>query len=244
MLWLIILALGLIAGTVGGVVGFGGSTILMPALVLSFGPREAVPLMGVAGLLANLARVLVWWREVDWRAAAVYSAAGIPAVMLGAHTFLALDARLVEGLLGLVMLAMIPIRRWFFARNFTIGLGGLAVAGAGIGYLTGMVASTGPINTPFFLAFGLTRGPYIATEAMGSLSVYFAKSAVFQRYGALPWDTLLRGVMIGVSMMLGAWLAKGIVKRLDGQQFRSLMDALMVVAGIAMIWGALSSTEH
>ena len=240
MLWLLILALGLVAGLVGGVVGFGGSTILMPVLVLAFGPKEAVPIMGLAGLLANLARVVVWWREVDWRAAAIYAATGIPSVMLGARTFLALDARLVEGLLGLFMLAMIPIRRWFLARNFTIGLGGLAVAGAGIGFLTGMVASTGPINTPFFLAYGLVKGAYIATEALGSFAVYFTKTLVFQHYGALPPEAIIKGLIIGAAMMLGSWLAKRIVQRLDARRFQSIMDAVMLLAGIVMIWSALA----
>lgn len=241
MLWAVILALGLVAGVVGGVAGFGGSTILLPALVIGFGPKDAVPIMGIAGLLANLARVLVWWREVDWRAAFVYSVTGIPAVVLGARTFLALDARLVEALIGVFMLAMIPIRRWFLARNFSIGLPGLAAAGIMVGYITGLVASTGPINTPFFLAFGLTKGAYIATEALGSMSVYAAKSAVFQRFGALPWDTFLRGVIVGVAMMLGAWFARGIVKRLEMHQFHAVMDALMLIAGLAMIWGALAA---
>lgn len=241
MLWVLILGLGLIAGTVGGVVGFGGSTILLPALVFGFGPKDAVPIMGIAGLLGNLARVIVWWREVNWSAACVYSVTGIPAVMLGARTFLALDARLVEALIGVFMLAMIPIRRWFLARNFSIGLAGLALAGAGVGYITGMVASTGPINTPFFLAFGLNKGAYIATEALGSLTVYAAKSAVFQRFGALPWDTFVRGVVVGGAMMIGSWMARRIVERLEVHQFQSLMDGLMLLAGLAMIWGALAA---
>ncbi len=240
MSWLLILGLGLLAGMVGGVVGFGGSTILLPALVLTFGPKEAVPIMGLAGFLANLARVAVWWREVHWRAALVYSATGIPAVILGARTFLALDARLVEAVLGIFMIAMIPVRRWFLARNFSIGLPGLAAAGAGIGLLTGMVSSTGPINTPFFLAFGLSKGAYIATEAMGSFSVYFTKTVVFQRFGALPWDVAVRGAIVGAAMMLGSWLAKGIVERMRPQQFYSVMDVLMLLAGLVMLWGALS----
>ena len=239
MVWIGILALGLVAGIVGGIVGFGGSAILLPALVLSFGPKEAVPIMGVAGFLANLARVGVWWREVDWKAAAIYSATGIPAVAMGARGFLLLDARLVEGILGVFMLAMVPVRRWFLARNFSIGLGGLALAGAGIGVLTGMVASTGPINTPFFLAYGLTKGGYIATEALGSFSVYFTKSLVFQRFGALPWRTMVTGAIVGSAMMLGAWAAKPIVTRLDAHQFQSVMDALMILAGVLMIYGAL-----
>ena len=240
MSWLLILALGLVAGTVGGVVGFGGSTIVLPALVLAFGPKEAVPIMGIAGFLANLARVAVWWREVDWRAALVYSLTGIPAVILGARTFLTLDARLVEAVLGVFMIVMIPIRRWFLARKFSIGLLGLAAAGAGIGFLTGMVSSTGPINTPFFLAFGLSKGAYIATEALGSFSVYFTKSIVFQRLGALPWDVAVRGLIVGAAMMLGSWFAKGIVERMQAHQFDLVMDALMLAAGLVMLWGSLA----
>ena len=82
----IILAIGLLAGTISGIVGFGSSIMLMPVLVLFFGPLKAVPIMAVAALLANLSRIMVWWREVDWRATAVYSATGIPAAALGARS--------------------------------------------------------------------------------------------------------------------------------------------------------------
>ncbi len=240
MMWLAVLALGIIAGTIGAVIGFGGSNILIPVLNFAFGPKDAVPIMGVAASLANLSRVMVWWREVDWRAAFVYAMTGIPAVALGARVFLALDARLVELGLGLFMLAMIPVRRWLLRRNFSIGLLGLAIAGGSIGFLTGLVSTTGPINTPFFLAYGLAKGAFIATEALGSLAVHLTKSTVFQQAGALPWDTLTKGLMIGGSMMIGAWLARPIVARLETHQFQWMMDVVMAVAGLAMIFGALS----
>jgi hypothetical protein len=239
MIWLAILALGLVAGLVGGVVGFGGSTILLPALVFAFGPKDAVPIMGVAGILANVARIAVWWRDIDWRAAAVYSAAGVPAVALGARTFLALDARLVEMMLGVFMLAMVPLRRWYLARDFTIGFTGLAAAGAGIGLLTGLVASTGPINTPFFLAFGLAKGAFIGTEALGSLAVYLTKSSVFRGFGALPGDLIASGAIVGAAMIAGTWLARPIVMRMDLRRFQSVMDVMLILAGLAMIAGAL-----
>ena len=241
MIWLLVLAVGLVAGTVGGVVGFGGTTILLPILVLAFGPKAAVPIMGVAALLANLARILVWWRAVEWPAAAVYSVAAVPAVVLGARTFLVLDARIVEALIGVFMLATVPARRWFLAKRFTVGLGGLAAAGAAIGFLTGMVANTGPINAPFFLAHGLVKGPFIATEATGSLAVYAGKSVVFERFGALPPDMIVNGVIVGTALMVGAWVGKRIVERMDNRQFHGIMDALMVVSGLVLLWGALAA---
>ena len=106
-----VLMLGLLAGTVGGVVGFGTSIMLMPALVLVFGPREAVPIMAIAAIFANAGRVLAWWRDVDWRVTAAYSVTAIPAAILGVRTLLSLEPGLVELLIGLFFIGMVGLRR-------------------------------------------------------------------------------------------------------------------------------------
>jgi len=240
MMWLAILALGLGAGTLAGIVGFGASIMLMPALMLAFGPQEAVPIMAIAALMANFSRVVVWWREVDWRANIYYCATAVPFAALGARTLLILDPRLVEGFLGGLFLAMIPGRRWLFARGLRIAAWHLALVGAGIGFLSGLVASTGPINTPFFLAYGLVKGAYISTEAVGSMAIGITKAIVFQRFDALPPQTILRGIIVGTTLMAGARLAKGFVLRLEADQFRFLMDCLLAIAGLVLLWGAFA----
>jgi uncharacterized membrane protein YfcA len=239
MIWLAVLALGLGAGTLSGIVGFGASILLMPVLMLAFGPLEAVPIMAIAGVMANISRVAVWWQEVDWRANAYYCATGIPAAALGARTLLSLDPRIVEGILGAMFLMMIPTRRWLFARKLRIEAWHLALVGAGIGYLSGMVASTGPINTPFFLAYGLVKGAYLSTEALGSMAIGLTKAIVFQRFNALPLETVARGLIVGATLMIGSRLAKGFVIRLDAHQFRALMDGLLAGAGLVLLCGAI-----
>jgi uncharacterized protein len=238
MIWLSVLALGLFAGTLSGIVGFGASIMLMPVLMLAFGPQEAVPIMAIAALLANLSRVLVWWREVDWRANAFYCSTAVPMAALGARTLLVLDPRIVEGILGGLFLLMIPARRWLVARGMRVKAWHLPIVGAGIGFLSGMVASTGPINTPFFLAYGLVKGAYLATEAVGSMAIGITKAIVFQRFDALPLETVGRGLLIGASLMIGSRLAKGFVLRLEAEQFRLLMDLLLAGAGLVLLWGA------
>jgi uncharacterized membrane protein YfcA len=240
MIWIAVLALGLVSGTLSGIVGFGASIMLMPAMVLAFGPREAVPIMAIASLLANLSRVLVWWREVDWRANAYYCVTAIPCAALGARTLLVLDPRIVEAVLGALFILMIPARRWLLRRGMRVQLWHLALVGAGIGYLTGMVASTGPINTPFFLAYGLVRGAFLATEALGSMAIGLTKALVFRSFDALPVETIVRGLIVGAALMVGSWLAKGFVLSLDADRFRLIMDAMLAVAGAVLLWGALA----
>jgi uncharacterized membrane protein YfcA len=237
--WFIVLALGLAAGTIGGIVGFGTSIILLPALVIVFGPREAVPIMAITAILANVSRMGVWWREVDWKVCAAYSCTAIPAAGLGATTLLNLSTRAVEIAMGVFFLLMIPGRRWLQHVGFKMKLWQFIPVGAVIGFMTGIVVSTGPINTPFFIAYGLVKGAFLATEAMSSLGMYVSKSLVFQGFGALPWETAVKGLIVGSSVMLGSWLSKRIVLRMDAAHFRLVMDAMMLVAGATMLVSAL-----
>lgn len=238
MEFVLVLILGLVAGVLGGVVGFGTSIMLMPALVLVFGPREAVPIMAVASIMANASRVAAWWREVDWRSALAYSATGIPAAALGASTLLILPTGVVEAVLGVFFLAMIPVRRWMAQQDWRLNRWHLALVGAFIGFLSGIVASTGPINAPFFLMHGLVKGAFLGTEALGSLVVYLAKAMTFRSLGALPAAALGKGLIVGSSLMAGAFIAKHYVRQLKAEKFRLLMDGLLMVAGLTMLWAA------
>jgi len=176
---------------------------------------------------------------VDWRAVAAYSAAGVPAAALGASTLLSFPQRWIEVVMGVFFLAVIPARRWLARHDLRINLWQLALAGAVVGYITGIVVSTGPINATFFLAFGLVKGAYIGTEALGSLAVYVSKALVFRSFGALPWDIISRGLVIGSSLMAGSFVAKRLVLGLGAEQFRMLIEGLLLASGLTMLGAAL-----
>jgi uncharacterized membrane protein YfcA len=238
-IYILVLTVGFLAGTVSGIVGTGATIILLPVLVYVFGPREAVPIMAIVALMSNVAKITSWWREVDWRATAAYALGGVPAAALGARTLLVLPETAVEVALGLFFLAMIPGRRWLAARNLSIGFGGLTIAGAVIGFLTGIVVSTGPLSVPTFAAYGLVKGAFIATEAAGSLALYIAKAITFQQFGALPLDIVVKGLITGSSVMAGTYVARLVVERLSIATFSRLLDVVMAISGFALLWAAL-----
>ena len=238
MSFLFVLIVGLVAGTISGIVGTGSSIMLMPVLIYQYGPKQAVPIMAIAAVMANLSRILAWWREVDWRACAVYSVTGIPAAALGARTLLVLPSRSVDISIGLFLIAMVPARHWLARHQLKLSLWHLALGGAMIGYLTGIVVSTGPLSVPLFLFYGLTRGAFLATEAASSLGLYVSKSVTFQRFGALTPDIALQGLIAGASLMFGAFIAKRFVLRLEPEVFRLVMDAIMLAAGVSMFYNA------
>ncbi|PDT73317.1 sulfite exporter TauE/SafE family protein [Bradyrhizobium sp. C9] len=239
--FLFVLIVGLVAGTISGIVGTGSSIMLMPVLVYQYGPKQAVPIMAVAAVMANLSRILAWWREVDWRACAAYSITGIPAAALGARTLLALPSHAVDIAIGVFLIAMVPVRHWLAQHRLKANLWHLAIGGALIGYLTGVVVSTGPLSVPLFLFYGLDKGAFLATEAASSLGLYVSKSVTFERFGALPPDIALKGLIAGASLMAGAFIAKRFVLQMKPESFRLIMDGIMLAAGTALLWSAMTS---
>jgi len=227
--------LGLGAGVLGGVIGFGTTIILMPALVYFYGPIQAIPVIALVATVANLSRIFLWWSVINWKVCFVYSITAIPAVILGVNTLVALNDRLIEITLGLFLILLIPIRRWMRQKNFYLKLWQMSLVGAGIGYLTGIVATTGAINTPFFLAFGLSKGAFLGTEAASTLSILFTKGITFHQLGFLNATAMIQGLLIGSCVLVGSIFSKKIVLALPEKKFLLLMELVMLISGASIL---------
>jgi uncharacterized protein len=238
--YLLIFSISLASGVLSGVVGTGAGIILLPILVFQFGAQEAVPIMAVAGLLGNLAKIMSWWREVDLRAFLAYSIAGAAGAAGGAMTLLVLPPNTAEAVLGILFLLIVPVRHFLAARGFTIGLPGLVVSGAVISFISGIVLTSGPMSIPAFAAYGLSKGALLSTEALSAFVVQLVKVFVFWQGGTLPFDTLLKGMAVGGSIMIGAFIGKFVVQRMSADMFNRMLDAMLVVAGLSMLWAAFA----
>jgi len=227
--------LGLGAGILGGVIGFGTTIILMPALVYFYGPIQAIPVIALVATVANLSRIFLWWSVINWKVCFVYSITAIPAVILGVNTLVTLNDRLIEITLGLFLILLIPIRRWMRQQNFYLKLWQMSLVGAGIGYLTGIVATTGAINTPFFLAFGLSKGAFLGTEAASTLSILFTKGITFHQLGFLNTTAIIQGLLIGSCVLVGSIFSKRIVLALPEKKFLLLMELVMLISGASIL---------
>jgi uncharacterized protein len=232
LIFVVALAVG--AGALGGLVGTGSSLVLLPVLVTLYGPRVAVPMMGIAAVMANIGRVAAWWRQIRWRPVFVYAVPGAPAAVLGAHTLLTISPKIVDGLLGVFFVVMIPVRRVMASRPWRVRLWHLGVAGAVVGFLTGLVLSTGPLSVPVFTGFGLSGGAFLGSEAASALLLYTAKLATFGQFGALTTTLVVRGVAVGAALMIGPFLTRAIVRRLRPHAYALLIDLVLVAAAAGM----------
>lgn len=239
MEYVLLLAAGLFAGTLGGIVGTGSSLVMMPFLVAMFGPRQAIPIMAIAAIMGNLGRVLAWRRDIDWGACAAFCVTAVPCAMLGARLLLEIPPGVAETALGLFFLALIPVRRWLARRQLRITRLHLMLLGAPLGVLTGVVATTGPLTVPLFTFHGLERGAFLGTEAASSIGMYVAKVATFQAFGALSPQIVAQGLGVGATLMAGSFLGRFVVLKMNERAYRALIDGLMLCSGVSLLWVAV-----
>ena len=119
----------------------------------------------------------------------------------------------------------------FVAQAVTDWAGAGRVRKLGVRFAA-LVVTTGPVVTPFFLAYGLRRGAYIATESVCALGMNVTRGAVLARYALLTWDTIAVGCVLGGTMFAGAWIGRRLLERMSERAFLVVIEALLVVMGL------------
>ncbi len=235
MLFILLVIIGIISGMISGVVGTGSSIILLPILAYIFGAKLAVPIMAIASIMGNISRVVIWRKELNFKAFCLFISLGIPCTILGAKTLWIISPQLSSLLIGLFFLILIPLRHW--AKNHHVKLKDwqMVIAGGVLGYLTGVVFSTGPLLLPVFNGYGLTKGALLATEAATSFAMYLSKSFTFGVLGVLNFKIILSGVLVGLTLMLGNYFGKVFVLKMSERTFNFMLDTMLFIAACSML---------
>ncbi len=233
--WVVLLGGALLGSVVGGVAGFGAGVILLPLIAWTLGIRAAAPVLTITMLLGNLSRI--WWsrREVDRRVAVRFLTGAVPATAAGAIFYAAASSDWLRWIMGGFLIAAVPLRRLLLGGRVAMRLRHFPAVGAAIGALSAIVVSTGPVATPFFLAYGLRRGAYIATEAACAFGMHVTRSLAFARSALLTWETLVVGAVLGATMFVGSWVARRLLDRMSERVFLALMEALLVLMGLQFL---------
>ena len=240
-MYLVIVIIGLLAGAISGIVGTGASIMLLPALAYTFGPKAAIPIMAIAAIMGNISRVYLWRREINFRAFFLYATPAVPAAVLGANSLWMMPVGMSNLCIGLFFLLLIPLRYLARERAFTLNAWQLGLAGLVVGYLTGVVFSTGPLTVPLFAGYGLVKGALLSTEAAASFAVYFAKAATFGAIGAIPASILISGLLVGTTLVVGMFIGKQFVLKMSEKTFNCLIDTMLLMASASLLWDAFSS---
>jgi len=248
--------LGLAIGVLLGLVGGGGSILAVPALIYGVGMplSRAVPtsllVVGISSAVAALPRLA--HREVQWRIAAIFGGAGIPAAFAGAAINRLLSPRLLlVGFVALMLLAAWRMLQEDEQKGGDCALPGGGVnwrtclpkalaSGAGVGFLTGLLGVGGGfvIVPALVLLLGLSMMSAVGT----SLVIVSVNSAAgfLAHLGESRLDPTIT-VAFTLATVTGALVAGRLGSRLSGDWLRRGFAYLVVAVAVFVALQAVSN---
>jgi uncharacterized membrane protein YfcA len=235
----LIVVLAAFSAVTGGVAGYGTGALMPLVLVPMVGAAPVVPIIAISAMFTNTARVIAFRRLLDLRRAVIALVCALPTCVLGAYLYTLLTGRGAAMVIGSTLIATVPLRRVLKRRGHQLGEKGFAAAAAGWGIVVGGTTGAGVILLSLLMATGLEGAAVIATDATVSIAMGVIKILVFGLAGVLTSKIMLIAFLIGVVAFPCTFLAKLIVERLPVHVHTAMLDAVVIIGGSMMIFGAL-----
>lgn len=232
---MLVAAVAMFASIVGGVAGYGTGVLMPLVLVPMVGAEAVVPIIAITALFNNSSRAIAFRSVIDWRPVRTVVLAAVPTCIIGAYGFTLLTGKGALIVIGLTLIASVPLRRLMRRRGITIGQRGLIAGAMLYGLLTGGTTGSGVILIALLMAFGLSGVAVIATDAIISLMLGVVKVSVFGIAGVVDAKVIAFALLIGAISIPGAFLAKALVDRLPVHFHTAILDAIVLAGGVYML---------
>lgn len=219
--------------------GFAGGLFLIVLLAPILGMKETVPAAAAAMLVSNISRLWVYRRVVDWRTVGVIVGCASPGVVLGAILYAGLPVHAVAAVLSVFLFASVLLRHAPVFRTFHIGRRGLGLVGVPFGFVAGITFGAGMTLVPFLLGAGIAGERLVAVAAALGFSLNLIKTVVFGLSPALTLTLAIKGLLIGLAMVPGAYTGRWIVRRTGLRVHTAFMDLVVLAGAVHFLWTAI-----
>jgi uncharacterized membrane protein YfcA len=233
-----------VAGFVKGVAGFGLPTVTLGLLALTRPLPEAMALMLVPTLAANVWQALIGPALLPvLRRLWSFLAATVIGTLAGAGILARSDAQFLSGLLGLLLVA-----------SAALALAGLAlpppgpererwlspVIGGTAGALTGMTGSFLMPAAPYLAALKLPPQHFVQGFGLGALVATLTLALGMAGHGLLPPDLGLASLIGVAPAFLGMAIGTRVRRAMPDARFRTVIQVALGLVGLWLAWRAFA----
>ena len=207
--------LGVGAGVITTVAGFGGGLVLNLALAPWTGPASALAISSPALALGHLHRSRIYRDAIDHGVVRLFVLGAAPAAILGALVAAAVpEAVLAGALLVGALLAVVQAIGWIPAH---FGRRAVVPGAAGVGFLAASCGGGGVLLPPTLMSAGLGGRAFVATAALGALVVQCVRIVAYGWAGMLALGQVPWMAAAGVGLLVGNLVGKRAANRLDDE---------------------------
>jgi uncharacterized membrane protein YfcA len=218
---------------IGVVTGAAGGLILLGLLSLVFPPAILIPVHTLVQLGSGVSRVVLMWVYVLRGTLLPFTVGSVLGALLGAQIFVSLPTAVLQGVLGLFMLAV----TWMPHIGRTGGEGRrFAILGFAAAFLGIFVSATGNLIAPFIAAASPDRRNHSATLAALMSIAHICKMGAFGFIGIAVGAYLPLVAAMIASAFLGNWVGRATLDRMPERDFRMIFRIIMTVLAARILW--------
>ena len=243
---LVIVLLGLLAGTLTTLAGLGGGVLLTLALALLWDPQRALAVAAPALLFGNAHRLFLFRRFLEWRPLAPFLAGSVPGALLGGFVAVALP----ESALRVILIAavMLAVARELVQRRksppralqwlaWTPSGAAIIPVTFGAGVLTATGGAGALLLTPLLLACGFRNERFVVAASMVAVSIHVARIAAYGVGGLVDLTVLFDAAIVGAAILVGNLLGQRIRTMLDERRNTQVTYAVMIACVLLSVLG-------
>jgi uncharacterized protein len=230
---LLLAVVGILAGGVAAIAGFGIGSLLTPALGAMVDTKLAVAAVAVPHFLGTLLRFWILRRHIERRLLLGFGAMSAIGGLLGAWLYTVASSRALGYVFGSLLLVAGTLELTGVMRRIRWGRRSAWIAGGVSGLLGGMVGNQGGIRSASLLGFEVPKQSFVATATAIALFVDGARLPVYLvttgSEMAPLWPQLL---LTSVGVMVGTLVGIRLLRRLPEATFRRGIAVLLLGLGL------------
>lgn len=212
--------------------GIGGGVAMLGALAGAAPANVIIAVHGIVQLGSNTGRAILQRAHAHWPAVARFMLGAIIGVALGAWLFVQLPEKVLLGLLGVFILAMVWLPK---PRIPGLSKAGLVLGGAISSVLTMFVGATGPFVQAVLLPLGLDRKGLVATHAVMMVGQHLLKVIAFGLLGValVEWLPLIAAMI--VSGFVGTVTGTKLLEKMPEHLFQIVLKVLLTLIALDLL---------
>ena len=216
--------------------GLATLVVAMYAAVLP--ARESTAVLLVMLMTGDLVAIWLYRRDADFKVLLRLAPPVIAGLVLGAAFLAWADNTTMRRTIGVILLALTALTLWNMRRGLDDAAQGVpARIGYGaLGGFTTMAANAGgPVMTLYFLAARFDMIRFLGTQAWFFFLINVVKLPFSLGLGLLGGEMLVPLLVLAPVVLLGAWLGRVIIRRIEKTWFTRIIIALTVVSSLYLL---------
>lgn len=224
------------ASFIGTLVGFGTNTILEPLLVALISEPVSVLLSAIIHASAGLAKVVLFYRNIDKKLLLGFGLPAVVSTALGAATLLSLPFASMPQYLGWFLLAYVFLVLLNPKISYKPTMAMALFGGIITGFLAGLFGIRGAIQAAFLSTYNLPLDRFIATSGAIALFVDVVRLIVYVIGGLrLATDQTFGLLFFIPASFLGVRLALSVVPYIDQELSKKIVAGALIVFALYLI---------